>query len=506
MRSLALTVLLAIALLPGGNLLRADVLKRTMNHAYVVDLAIDLAKEPYREKKSRLPRFLRELTYDDYRRIRFLPEQALWEADPSPFKVHFFHPGFIHERGVRIHEFTDDFTQRIPFVRAFFDYQDLRVPGRLPGDLDYAGFKVLYALNTPDRMDEVISFLGASYYRALGRTHRYGISARGLALNSGGPETEEFPSFVEFWLGKPGADAHEIVIHALLDSPSVAGAYTFKVVPGDETVMEVQATLVFRQTVAIIGLAPMTSMFWYGENSPSRHGDFRPEVHDSDGLLVATDAQSRVWRPLMNPHEVTRTDIPAPALGGFGVLQRDRLFSSYEDMEAAYQHRPGLWMEPIGSWPAGRVRLVELPTPDEYHDNIVAFWIPEVSPAAGEPMELAYRLRWTSASFYAGPSGYVSDVRQEVKQAGEGRTLYVIDFSPNGLERFPPGAEVVPQVEVPGSVVIEHMSAQHNDVDGSWRLAIRLLANDRSQPVEIRARLMLGGEPITETVQLRWNP
>ncbi len=477
-----------------------------ITHQYVVERASELAEKPYEARDKELPRALRELSYDDYRRIRFLPEKSLWRDDPSPFQAQFFHPGYIFHETVALNEFTDGYAQRIPFLRAFFDYQDLRIPGRLPGNLDYAGFKVLFPIKASDRLDEVVSFLGASYFRALGERHAYGISARGLAINSGGPEPEEFPRFVEFWLGKPPGGSSELTIHALLDSRSVAGAYTFRVIPGEATVTETHATLFFRETGGVLGFAPMTSMYWFGENSPSRHGDFRPEVHDSDGLLVAAGEDNWTWRPLYQPAATRLTDFPGDNLKGFGLLQRDRLFYSYQDMEAHYQDRPGLWMEPVGPWPAGKVRLVELHSENEYADNIVAFFIPENPPEAGRPLELKYRLNWTSAGTFGGPRGVVGHTRQSWRDAGEGRTMFVVDFASAGMEEYPAAANIESEVEVEGPADVERVEVQRNEVDGAWRLTIWLAATERGAPVTTTARLTLGGAPISEYVSLPWNP
>ena len=304
-----------------------------VDHAYVQDLAEKLASEPYRPPPAHVTRFFRRLDYDKFRLIRFVPERALWAEEDLPFRAQFFHPGYIFKNTVDISEFTETHVQKIPFSREMFDYQNLHVPFWSRWGLGFAGFRLLNQINTPGKWDEVISFLGASYFRALGRDQRYGISARGLAINSGGPGPEEFPSFIEFWLGKPEPGARSIKIHALLSSPSATGAYTFLLTPGATTRVDVRATLFFRSEIENVGIAPMSSMFWFGEASQNRYGDFRPEVHDSDGLLVAPDANTRIWRPLSNPTELRRTDFEtSPSLAGYGLMQRDRELRDYEDL------------------------------------------------------------------------------------------------------------------------------------------------------------------------------
>ncbi|HEY5552825.1 MAG TPA: glucan biosynthesis protein G [Opitutaceae bacterium] len=501
-----ISVYLTAAFLAASSVTEGSVERLRVGHEYVRDLAAEIAAESYEPPASHVPRFFRQLDYDKYRLIRFRTERSLWRDDALPFQVQFFHPGYLHQQTVDLSEFTETHVQPIPFSNQLFDYQTLRVPFWSRRGLGYAGFRVLNELNGPGRWDELVSFLGASYFRALGQGQRYGISARGLAVNSGGPGEEEFPAFVEFWLGKPAADSRSITIHALLASPRVTGAYTFIVSPGDATVVDVRATLFFRGELQNVGFAPMSSMFWFGEASQNRFGDFRPEVHDSDGLLVATDADDRVWRPLSNPSEIQRTDLDAPALKGFGLLQRDRELRSYEDIEALYNLRPGLWIEPIGEWPAGRVRLVEIPTASEFADNIVAFWTPAEPFIPGEPVEIHWRLHWTTAPAFGGPPGWVRSTRQSLEGAAEGRTRYVVDFDGGSMADVAPDAAVGAEVAstTPASVV-EHQVLR-NEHDGSWRLLMTFSAPPGSQPCELSARLTVGGRAVTETWLTRWKP
>jgi len=489
-----------------GSIVSAAVERRVIDHDFVREIASEIVKEPYEAPREQVTAYFRKLSYDDYRRIRFLPEASLWRGDNLPFQVQFFHPGYLFNQTVELHEFTSTHTQPIPFSAKFFDYQDLKPSFWSRRGLNYAGFRVISELNQPGKWDEVISFLGASYFRALGRNHRYGISARGLSINAGGPAAEEFPHFIEFWLGKPEPMAKSFTIHALLDGASVTGAYTFVVTPGDATVVDVRATLFFRRRPELPGLAPMSSMYWFGENSATRYGDFRPEVHDSDGLLVAPDAATRVWRPLGNPAGLTRTEIPAPALGGFGLLQRDRDLRNYEDYEALYNLRPGLWVEALGQWPAGRVHLVEMPAANEYHDNIVAFWSPAAPVEPGKPLELAWRLHWTNAATFGGPAGWVRSTRQTVQDGGPGRTTYVVDFDPASLAALPAEAPLKSEVSVAAPARVEKQQIHRNPHDGARRLVLTLSAPAGGAPVDVQARLLLDGKPVTETWTVRWMP
>jgi glucans biosynthesis protein len=484
----------------------ADLIRLEIDHAFVANAARKLAAASYQASRHTAPRYFRELDYDTYRQIVFDPAKTMWSDEKLPYRLQFFHPGYLYTRMVQINEFTDTHAQTIPFSRNFFQYRGLDIPLVSRWGLDFAGFKVLHPLNAPERWDELVAFLGASYFRALGRRHVYGVSARGLAINAGGPATEEFPAFIGFWIGKPAPAATSITVHALLDGPSVSGAYTFVITPGAETVVDTRATLFFRRAVELPGLVPLSSMFWFGEGTANHFGDFRPEVHDSDGLLVAPDAKTRLWRPLLNPPGLTRTDIEAPAFAGFGLLQRDRSPANYEDFEATYERRPSVWIEPVGTWPAGRVRLVELPARDEYHDNVTVFWLPRDPFPVGQPVELAWKQRWTSAPTFGGPPGWVSATRQTVHDGAPDRTRFVVDFDAASLASLPANAEITIDVGVSSGAKVASAQLVRREGEVARRLLLVLQAAPGGAPVDVRARLLNGTEPVTETWTTRWQP
>ncbi|MFW5816423.1 MAG: glucan biosynthesis protein, partial [Wenzhouxiangella sp.] len=325
---------------------------------------------------------LAALDYDQYRAIRFDPARALWAQDEG-FRVQFFHPGFLFNESVRIHEIDDGAVREIRFDPDRFRFDPPLDGPPVAAAAGHAGFRVHYPLNRPAVHDEFLVFLGASYFRLIGPGQGYGVSARGLALDSGGSGPEEFPVFRQFWLERPRPDASRLRLLALLDSPSVTGAFAFEVEPGEPTSMVVEARLFARRDLVRPGIAALTSMFKHGDTGPMRVDDFRPRVHDSDGLLVHSSRGEAQWRPLSNRARVRLSsfaDDAAPA--GFGLLQRRRAFEDYHDLEARYDLRPGKWVEPLGGdWGAGRVELVEIPTADETFDNIVAYWTPAKLPA-----------------------------------------------------------------------------------------------------------------------------
>jgi glucans biosynthesis protein len=466
----------------------------------VAELARRKANAPYEPPDRAQPAELEALGYDRYRDIRFRPDRALWREEDLPFDVMFFHRAQSNPR-VRMNEIVEGEARHLPYDSGDFDFGQNTLSPATWGELDYAGLRVHYHLNGPEYKDELIVFLGASYFRALAAGTRYGLSARALAVDTVGGSGEEFPYFPEFWLVKPEPGARTLRMLALLDSPRVNGAYQFDVTPGDETVVEVRARLYLRAPIAALGVAPLTSMYQFGENQPHRT-DFRPEVHDSDGLLVATGDGEWLWRPLINPNRVLTTSFSMRGLAGFGLMQRDRSFASYEDPEARYDLRPSAWVEPLGAWGPGRVELVQLPTPNETNDNIVAYWVPEQLPAPGEPLDFAYRLHWQGARTAQQPPGaWVTQARvgRGYRELAPDEHQFMVDFTGPSLAALPPSAPVRAVVSAPANGEILETNAYHVEATGAWRMMVLVKQLDAAQPVELRGYLQNGADVLTET-------
>jgi glucans biosynthesis protein len=458
-----------------------------------------LAAKPYvPPSPEQVPAWMRQLNYDQLRIIEFNAARSLWRREGLPFQVQFFHPGSIYDKVVEISELRGKRAEPVAFDRDLFDYHTLKV-GDVPDTLGFAGFRLLYPLNHAG--DELGAFLGASYFRLLCQRAAYGLSARGLALNSGEP-VEEFPLFREFWIERPAPNAKAIVVYALLDSESVAGAYRFVITPGADTTMQVRAVLFARKNVPVFGVAPLTSMFWRGENTSGRGDDFRPEVHDSDGLLINTGAGEWLWRPLTNPGAVRKATFNDENPRGFGLLQRDRNFENYQDLEARYQLRPSAWVEPVGKWGQGGIRLVELPTRDEFGDNIVAFWMPAQLPPPGEPIELAYRLHWFMDQIHP-PAGVATATRHGKYYETE---RFLVDFNSAYLDGHGEDPTIEPVVSVGPGAELTHTAVQKNPFNGSWRVTFVLKPDGSGHPVELRCFLRKPPHVLTETWSYLWQP
>jgi glucans biosynthesis protein len=464
--------------------------------------AEELSKAPYRQPSGNLPDPVRRLDYDQYRDIRFRPERALWRGRHLAFEVMFFHQGFSFTEPVAIHEITPEGVRDVPFDPAAFDYGKNSIdPAQLRG-LGFAGFRVHFPLNRRDYRDETLVFLGASYFRALGRGQVYGASARGLAIDTAASGGEEFPRFVEFWIQRPAPRAKELTLFALLDSPRVTGAYRFVLRPGATTNVDVDAMLFARSKVEKAGIAPLTSMFFFGANERASGYDYRPEVHDSDGLLIHSSTGEWLWRPLVSPRRLLVTSFSMDdGPRGFGLLQRERRFERYEDLEARYDLRPSIWIEPEGKWGPGRVELVEIPLPDETNDNIVAYWVPARPLEPGAPAEYRWRVGWERERPTHPPAAWVAQTR---RGRGFTRSPYNsvelhVDFVGPALARLLPGAEVQGVVTADGNGQIVEEHTVRNEATGGWRVTLRVRRRDDAKPVELRAFLRDKTNVLSET-------
>jgi periplasmic glucans biosynthesis protein len=521
-RRLGLTALACLSV-SASDLSAAEKLSVSLD--YVFGVAQEVAKKPFRSPRADLPTELKasSLDYDKWREIRFIRDQALWKKDNLPFWAEFFHPGYIYEEPVQLTEFSQEgYAQPIRFAPDFFDYAAAAQPfrGRVKPDTGYAGVRFLYPLNKSDAVDELGAFLGASYFRFISQGSLYGMSARGLAIDTGeGDRPEEFPIFTHFWLGKPAPGAKELVMFALLDSVSTTGAYQFTIKPGATTVIDVESILCLREPATItaasadkkplrsLGIAPLTSMFWFGENSERKFDDYRPEVHDSDGLLMAMGSGEMLWRPLNNAKELRHSLFATTSPKGFGLLQRDREAANYQEIFTLYQQRPSVWIQPKGDWGEGVIHLVELSTKDEYLDNVVAYWDPKVKPEPLKAYRFGYQMQWRMGTERELSPNYCKATRAGAALHNSKVRQFALDFTGPALEAL---TEADPPVAVASCSPNAHFSenqVKKNPIDGTWRVILKLEpAADNLDPVDLRVTLKKGETTLTETWTYLWSP
>ncbi|WP_415182063.1 glucan biosynthesis protein [Phaeovulum sp.] len=469
-----------------------------------------LATQPYKAAPAG-GGFLDNLTYDDYRLIRFNPERARWADEKDNFfELQAFHMGWLFKEPVLMYEVVDGQAQKMGFGTDDFIYQRQimeRVPphAQLPG---VAGFRLHVPLNRPDIHDELVAFVGASYFRALGRGSAYGLSARGLAINTGLDQAEEFPRFSRFYMERPAPGAREITLYATLESPSVTGAYRFVITPGADTEMAVTARLYFRGDIAQLGVAPLTSMFLFADRNRAQFDDFRPNVHDSDGLQIIRRDGDRLWRPLANPPRLASSYFTEESPRGFGLMQRDREFDHYQDASAHYERRPSAMVTPVGDWGKGVVRLVEIPSDLEVNDNIVAFWVPEGAVKAGESREYSYILQW--GDLPSDPQQTRAEVLETWAGAGgvsgvgnvDGTRKFVIDFAGGIMAKLPADSDIKAITSITGGTIVTQTLSLITG--GIWRLVLDVAAEGKGDTVELAAHIAGYGQKLSENWLYQW--
>lgn len=467
----------------------------------VTKKAAALARETYKDHRGTVPQWMLvgSMSYDQWRDIRFKPAESLWAKDMLPFQVQFFHPGLYYDRTIAVHVIDAGKSEQLTFASSMFDYGQNDFAERVPSDIGYAGLRIHHPLKSQQYFDELIVFLGATYFRALGRDNVYGLSARGIAIDTVEPTGEEFPHFTDFWLEKPKPEASQLVMLALMEGPSITGAYRFVITPGAETVVDVEARLFARKEIRKLGLAPLTSMFFFGEGTRRKFDDFRPEVHDSDGLLLHSGDGEWIWRPLDNPSRVNASGYQMRDPQGFGLIQRDRAFASHQDIETRSEMRPSAWVTPKGKWGKGRVELVEIPTDSELVDNIVAYWVPDRAAQPGKRLDIAYSVKFYGEDAQRPPAGRAVATRQDGGTKDTGHR-FVIDFGGGGLEELSDdeAPEAVLSANPPGVVqILDHHVVRNPDTRG-WRLAFQLKPTGEG-PIDLRAFLRRGSAALTET-------
>jgi glucans biosynthesis protein len=473
----------------------------------VIEKARVMAREPFKDPAGSVPKFLLDLEYDQWRDIRFRPAKSVWRSEDLPFEIQFFHVGLYYDRSVKINVVDNGQAQPLPYSTEYFDYGKNQFSEPFPSDLGFAGFRVHYPIKSPCYKDEAAVFVGASYYRSLGKDHVYGLSARGLALDTAAPTGEEFPYFREFWIEKPKPGATSLTVYGLLDSPGVTGAYKYVIHPGRETTMKVESAVFRRRDGQKVGVAPLTSMFLYGENANVHmNNDFRPEIHDSDGLLVHYKYGEWLWRPLVTPQRLLVNSFftREKDLVGFGLLQRDISYDNYQDLEAWYEKRPSVWITPDGDWGEGHVELVLIPTTKEIHDNVVAYWVPHQLPPMDQPMVFNYTMRWHTAG-PIGPLGGRVTATRTAKGKKDNYIKMVVDFEGGELGDIETTEGLEAEIGVgANATLVEHQLAK-NPYTGGWRLvfqiqpeagALNLVHKDL---IELRAFLRYKGAVVTET-------
>lgn len=466
----------------------------------VINKAQALSEHDYQKSPS-VPSAAASLDYDQYRRIEFKREAAEWTPDGAvPFRVHYDPRGYLFNDEVKLNIVENGVALPRPYAEEDFAFFDLPLSDADKTSIGFAGFHVTTPLNSSGKFDDLISFKGASFFRALSAGTVYGASARGMAISTASPAGEEFPSFREFWLVKPAPGARSLTVYALLNGVSTTGAFRFDITPGTSTVIDVEAVFFPRRKLTEVGIAPITSMYYFSPHSINRgNRDYRVAVHDSEGLMIELQNGEWVWRPLANPSQLEISSFATQPPLGFGLMQRNRDFEDYDDLEAAYERRPNVWIAPRDGWGPGNLTLVEIPTTNEYNDNIVVSWRPAEAWDAGKPVRLSYQMVWSLPQPVVAPVARITATKVGISPATK-RPLFIIDFDSDNDALL---RDAIPQVSTSSGTIISPI-VRPNPKTGGVRLSFELDSKDASLS-ELRALMTKADHPVSETWLYRWR-
>ncbi len=466
----------------------------------VKKLAEELAGRDFVRPRMDVPEPFGALSPEQYRDIRFRDEAAVWRGDKIDYELRLLPLGWIYDVPVELWVVEGGKAHQLKADGTLFSLGPLLEKAPQEAPFGFSGFKIAAALNRSDVLDDVVQFQGASYFKAIGRGQQFGLSARGLAINTAQPGGEEFPLFRAFWIERPRSGSSDIVVHALLDSESTSGAFRFVIRPGQWTVFEVDQTLYPRRQLTHVGIAPLTSMFLFGGANNRLRGDVRPSAHNSCGLAVANGMGEKLWRPLTNPVTLQTSAFLDKDPKGFGLCQRDRKLATFEDLEQRFDRRPTAWIEPRGGWGEGYVELIEIPTEEEIHDNIIAYWQPAKALEPGSPHRFTYRLTWGEEAPVAWSGAKVAATRTGTSRHG-GIVDFVIDFDGPAVKdiREMPAAELAASA---GS--ISNLLVQRHPEIGGVRVRFGLNPGG-TELIELRLGLKQGDQLLSESWIYRWT-
>lgn len=466
----------------------------------VTEAARALAKQPFKPISADLPTPFRNLTYEQYVAVRGKPGTALWINQSLGFQIEPLHRGFIFSSPVELNIVAQGQARRLIYDAELYEFGKLTVRGNI-GDIGFSGFRIL----TPQDgkgFAEIATFQGASFFRAVAQGQNPGTMARALSIKTADPRGEEFPTIRTFWIEQPSPAEDVLVIHALVDSESVSGAYRFTLRPGQATIIDTECTLFPRVSVDNFGLATMSATVASDPIDHRHPDDVRLTLAEIGGVQMSKGNNEWIWRPTSNRDTLQISTFVDEHPHGFGFLQRNRTFDYYEDDEQHWELRPSLWIEPIGDWGAGGVQLVEIPSNSEANNNIIAYWRPNQPLLAGSETSFAYRQFWCWEPPEQPALAIVTDTRSGHGLNGR-RARFLVEFTGDLLGDPQQSQAVKPVLSAnPGAIT----SIRQFPLPGSkvYRVLFEL---DPGNEVYSEMRLVLeaDGKPLSETWLYRWT-
>jgi glucans biosynthesis protein len=469
---------------------------------WLLGQAEGIAAKPFVAPVLNMPPELAELDRRKYDAIRFKPDATIWKDEPLAFSLQPFHTGFQYKTPVEINLVEGGQIRPFPYSPSLFDYGDPLKPPPADSQSGFSGFRVLGPISRPDGKDAFTSFQGASHFRAIATGQVFGALTRAISINTAQPEGEEIPSYRSFWIVKPAQGERKLTAYALLDSPSLSGAFKFTIEPGRTTVIDVDCSLFPRRNLTHVGIAPLSGMYFFGNADPTQTTDYRPNVHATEGLQIWTSTGEWIWRPVTNPEQIQYSVFVDRTPRGFGLSQRERAFGHFEDIDGRFGDRPTIWVEPIGDWGDGAVDLIEVPSTGEIYDNIIAFWRPKTPLAEKARRSFRYRLHWGWEPPVRSTQSFVKQTRIGDRGSKE-RRFFVIDF----VSGHSCNTCNVPQFTAAlqaGDGEIRNVTVRDNPATGGQRVTFEFRPGGERQ-TDLRCQLQQNGQVVSETWVYRWQ-
>jgi glucans biosynthesis protein len=466
----------------------------------VTDMARALAKKPFKAISADLPDPFKNLTFEQYAAIHTRPEARVWTTEAVGFALEPLHRGFIYENAIELNIVSQGQAYRLVYDAKLFDLGALH-PSPKIGDMGFSGFRVLVPHDKPD-FTEIASFQGANFFRALAVGQVPGLVSRALAVRLADPKGEDVPVFRTIWIEKPSLITKALVVHAVVDSQTITGAFRFTIRPGEATIIDTECTLFARVAVDNIGLGTMSATHLLGFMDHHKFDDLRPNVSEVCGLQMLTGAGEWLWRPVANRDTLQISTFIDEKPRGFGFLVRDRAFDDYADEDQHWEKRPSLWIEPLGEWGQGGVQLIEIPSESEGNDNILCFWRPKQQLAAGSETPFAYRQFWCW-----NPPEQPDLARAVTSRSGRGsgkRRRFLVNFEGDILANAERTAGLKPTLTAGGGTITQ-VRAYPSDNNKSVRVLFEIDPGS-DQSSELRLVLEAQGKAVSETWLYRWTP
>ncbi|MBX9759497.1 MAG: glucan biosynthesis protein [Beijerinckiaceae bacterium] len=474
--------------------------------ALVMDLARNLARQPWRKPSADLPEPFNALNHEQYVGIQRRPETIIWRDQSIGFALEPSQRGFIFSNSLQINIVEDGVARRLVYDPADYTFGKLNAPADRK-DIGFSGFK-LWQRAQDGSLEEFCLFQGQGYFQTVGRGQPFGASTRALAVRPVDQgRGEEFPQFVAVWIERPVLAANTVIIHALLDSESVTGAFRYTMRPGDATIVDTECTLFTRAAIDNVGIAAVQGTFLFGPIDRRRGDDVRPGVYDVSGVQMHSGKDEWIWRPVANRQSIQLSAFVDDNPKGFGILQRDRDFAQFADDDNHWEARPSVWTEPLGDWGAGHVTLLEIPAESQVNQNIIVYWRPRATLAANSETTFSYRQWWCwtpadrppFATVLRSRSGRVTGSPPNAR-----RRRFLVEFRGDALAdvaRFPEIAARVTTAS--GSIMTSRLMLSRQEKSARVTFDVDAGAEPHT---ELRLLLESAGKPISETWLYRWTP